>query len=713
MKHFIILLFLVIVNWSYSQCFITKGLGGIYDDQANSIAVDNNGNFFISGSFRGTIDFDPGVATYTMTSSGIPSSIFVCKFDSNGNFVWAKKETSGSSSISIKKIVVDNSGSLYVAGSYSSNNITLGASIVLPNYASIAGTGSGSDCFVWKLDNNGVTIWAKHYGGTGDDVANSIALDNNGYFYLTGYFSGTADFDPGVTTAILTSAFGGKDIFVVKISTNTGLIGGTTWYRSIGGASSDEAKSISIDGSGNIYITGHYSQTVDFDPGAGVQSVTSNGGTQDVFIAKLSTTGLLTWVASIGGNQQDIVNGMAIDNLGNVYITGTFLYTLDFDPSASTFNLTPLGGTDIYINKLDANGNFVWAKKSGGSGNDEGLSIAIDNLGNSYTTGFYAGISDFDPGNSIYNLTSTAGTSNDIFLWELDGNGNFVGAKSYGGVGEDRGLAILADNSGNVYSAGFFSNTADFDPGVGITNLISNGLKDIYIQKIGSLPVPSISINGPTTFCQNSNITLTSSSGSSYLWSNGSTTQQITTNVAGNYSVIVTYANGCSNATATTSVTVNSLPTLNISSTNTLICVGETATITANSSASTYSWSNGSSSSSIIVTPSVTTIYTISVSNGLCNSNSSYTQSVSVCTSLNELKNNSIKIYPNPASAELTISSPIKFTDVKIVNSIGQIVQESKYNNTVSIAELSSGIYFLQLFNENGNLLKIAKFIKE
>ena len=84
-----------------------------------------------------------------------------------------------------------------------------------------------------------------------------------------------------------------------------------------------------------------------------------------------------------------------------------------------------------------------------------------------------------------------------------------------------------------------------------------------------------------------------------------------------------------------------------------------------------------------------------------------------MCTALNELKNNSIKIYPNPASAELTISSPIKFTDVKIVNSIGQIIQESKYNNTVSVVELSSGIYFVQLFNENGKLLKVAKFIKE
>jgi hypothetical protein len=218
-----------------------------------------------------------------------------------------------------------------------------------------------------------------------------------------------------------------------------------------------------------------------------------------------------------------------------------------------------------------------------------------------------------------------------------------------------------------------------------------------------------------TTICAGANITLTGSGATSYSWSSGVIDGVAFIPPTGNTTYTVTGINAataCSN-NATISITVNSLPTLNISSTNTLICVGETATITANSSASTYSWSNGSSSSSIIVTPSVTTIYTITVSNGLCNSNSSYTQSVSVCTSLNELKNNSIKIYPNPASAELTISSPIKFTDVKIVNSIGQIVQESKYNNTVSIAELSSGIYFLQLFNENGNLLKIAKFIKE
>src|SRR5674476_1418906 len=117
----------------------------------------------------------------------------------------------------------------------------------------------------------------------------------------------------------------------------------------------------------------------------------------------------LVWAKNMGGASDDYVNSIAVDASGNVYTTGYFLGTVDFDPGAGTYNLTSAGGYDIFIIKLDASGNFVWAKNMGassGASSDQGFSIAVDASGNVYTTGLFTGTADFDPGAGTYNLTS-------------------------------------------------------------------------------------------------------------------------------------------------------------------------------------------------------------------------------------------------------------------------------------------------------------------
>src|SRR5674476_671097 len=114
----------------------------------------------------------------------------------------------------------------------------------------------------------------------------------------------------------------------------------------------------------------------------------------------------LVWAKNMGGASDDYVNSIAVDASGNVYTTGYFLGTVDFDPGAGTYNLTSAGGYDIFISKLDASGNFVWAKNMGGASDDRGTSIAVDASGNVYTTGSFRGTADFDPGAGTYNLTS-------------------------------------------------------------------------------------------------------------------------------------------------------------------------------------------------------------------------------------------------------------------------------------------------------------------
>ncbi len=126
----------------------------------------------------------------------------------------------------------------------------------------------------------------------------------------------------------------------------------------------------------------------------------------------------LTWAKAMSGNANDIGYSIKTDASGNVYTTGYFQGTVDFDPSAGLANLTSVGGQDIFVSKLDVNGNFIWARAMGGISNDYALSIAIDAGGNVYTTGYFEGTADFDPSASVANLTSAG--SGDIFISKLD-----------------------------------------------------------------------------------------------------------------------------------------------------------------------------------------------------------------------------------------------------------------------------------------------------
>jgi hypothetical protein len=398
--------------------------GGALDSNSKTF-VDGAGNVYTVGSFFGTVDFDPGVEAFALTSAGF-DDIFVSKLDGNGNFVWAKR------------------------------------------------IGSSS-----------------HY-----DQATGISVDGSGNVYTTGYFQGTADFDPGIGTLNLTSA-GSTDIFVSKLDAS----GNFVWAKGMGSGSDDFGTGISVDSNGNVYTTGHYDGTVDFDPGAGTTNLTNTGGF-DNFVSKLDASGNFVWAKGMGsGSSSVIARGISVDGSGNVYTTGSFLGTADFDPGADTTNLTSTDtGRDIFVSKLDVSGNFVWAKGMGGNGTDQANGISVDRLGNVYTTGYYSGTVDFDPGAGTTNLTNTGGS--DIFVSKLDASGNFVWAKGMGGNGTDQANGISVDGLGNVYTTGVFQNTADFDPGAGTVNLTSVGdATNGFISKLSQVApnlVPTLTVSATT-----------------------------------------------------------------------------------------------------------------------------------------------------------------------------------------------------------------------
>src|SRR5258706_3225361 len=388
----------------------------------------------------------------------------------SGDLLWAKSMGGVSDDFGLS-ITTDSSGNVFTTGSYQ------GTADFDPSAgtANLSSAGIG-DIFITKFDSSGNLVWAKSMGGTADDASNAIAVDASGNIYTTGYFEGTADFDPSAGIFNLTNV-GGDDIFVSKLDSN----GNFVWAKSMGGTSAEAGRGIGLDTNGNVYTTGFFQVISDFDPGVGTFNLTP-AGSLDIFISKLDSNGNFVWAKSMGGTSLEIGLSIILDSSGNVYTTGFFNSTVDFDPGAGTYDLTSVGAGDIFISKLDSSGNFIWAKGMGGTSDDLGRGIAVDSSGNVYSTGFFSSSADFDPAAGTFNLNSAG--LNDVFVSELDSSGNFVWAKGMGGTDEDFGIGIALDSSTNVYTTGFFGGTADFDPGVGIANLTSTGLNDIFISKL-------------------------------------------------------------------------------------------------------------------------------------------------------------------------------------------------------------------------------------
>lgn len=340
-------------------------------------------------------------------------------------------------------------------------------------------TPSSTDVYISKLDASGNFLWAKQLTGPFGTLSRSFSLDKDLNIYVTGTFQATVDFDPGPGIFNL-NANGTADIFILKLTTN----GDFVWAKQIGGPSIiAESLSSVTDAAGNIYFTGNYRGAMDFDPGPGNFTLTSTAGTfRDAYVCKLDAAGNFAWAVSVGAGEQDHAIAISADRSDNIYVTGFFRTTVDFDPGPGVFNLVSAGLEDMFILKLNAAGNFTWARSVGGTANDQMFKVVVDEAGNIYTTGFYRGTADFDPGPAVYNLTSAG--SDAIFVLKLDATGNFSWAKSMGGPGfNNLGYSITLDRLGNVYTTGSFAGPADFDPGPGTYMMNSSGI-DLFISKL-------------------------------------------------------------------------------------------------------------------------------------------------------------------------------------------------------------------------------------
>ncbi len=472
-----ILLVLMLNTASLAQVYAWAGrVGGTGDDYSMDMSVDDQGNSYIIGSFKGVnIDFDPGPGTAYLSSAG-GVDIFVAKYDSLGHYLWANG-IGGSNDDIGARLKIDGSGNVYITGWFASTNVDFDPGT---GSAILSSTGA-TDIYFAKYDANGNYLWVKNIGSSLGDGGHDIVLDDLNNVYITGYFYGTnTDFDPGPGTAYLSSIANSGDIFYAKYDS----LGNYLWAKSAGGSSYEVGNSISTDDSGNVYLTGAFiGIDVDFDPGPGTAYLNSAGG-YDIFFVKYDSSGNFSWVRQIGGSGDDIGGYIASVDRNNVYVLGHFHgANIDFDPGSGTAYLSSAGGFDFFFADYDAYGDYLWAKEIGGTGDDYVSDLNLDGLRNLYITGSFLGTSvDFDPGPGTAYLSS-AGNS-DIFYAQYDSSGNYLWAASTGGTSSDFGNSIGVDDSDHVYITGGFSGVnVDFDPGFDKAYLSSAGGADIFMAK--------------------------------------------------------------------------------------------------------------------------------------------------------------------------------------------------------------------------------------
>lgn len=387
------------ILWSRQVAYNTTA-GGVAE--ISSVQADRFGHVYVTGHFNNSIVFNNH--NDTLTASGtLATSLngYLAKYDTAGNFIWAKVFGKGSRQAYAADITIDNRGNLAVLGRY----IGRGDFNPHPVDTFILTNGSTStslhNIYITKLDSTGAFIWAKQFqGSAGVSNAFSIEADRWGNLISSGSFRGTMDFDPGIFNVSRTVA-SGVDGFIVKLDS----AGQFHWVRHIAGQSSTassarEVYDIALDSTGAVYATGYFSNTIIFDPNQPIIPAVSGF---DAMIFKCDSAGTVLWNVIYGGNSGDIGRSIVLDDRLNIITTGTFSDSVDFDPGTAAYYLKTRNNpnnfyADIYYSKLTNSGNFIWAKSMGGKHLDQADGIAIDGSNNLYTVGYFqSDTCDFDP----------------------------------------------------------------------------------------------------------------------------------------------------------------------------------------------------------------------------------------------------------------------------------------------------------------------------
>ncbi|MBX3043790.1 MAG: SBBP repeat-containing protein [Ignavibacteriae bacterium] len=439
-----------------------KSLGGPNNDVLRGVCIDSSGNIYATGSFIGTTS----IANQNFVSNGA-TDIIVNKFDSIGNLLWAKSLGSVSFDYAFD-IDCEPNGNFYITGGFR-QTLNFSPSISLISSGEM-------DLFTAKFDTLGNCIWAKSATGYSSEYGNEIVTTANGNVAVIGNTQGTIVF----TTDTLFH-MDSTDLFLVKYDSN----GNEIWCKGLPGLGNAGGRAISTDDFENTIIAGSFAGNIYIDTVIFNSTTVPNN---DIYISKFSPTGTLIWAKQFGGTGDDYARGIDADANGNIYVSGVFSNSVNFDGITLAAN----GSSDIFLMKLDSNGNIIWIKQIGNLGAEEGCEIEALPSGDIFITGGFS--QTIILGSNNY----TALGMRDVFIAKIDSSGNIIWAKTAGSAMDDVNYAIgLNMYNEDVCTVGTYSGSFTD----GLNSITSLGGVDSYISKIKSSLTTSINdiINSSTT----------------------------------------------------------------------------------------------------------------------------------------------------------------------------------------------------------------------
>lgn len=440
---YIRLLILFFVPFTLNAQFVWGvGEGGMGLDLGRNLRIDHKNNIILSGDIAGSPAFR---GTY-YEGNGL-SDGFVGKYDDNANLQWLRL-IGGTGVDKCFGTVIDASDNIYLCGSFQ-NSMTVGSFTLQSN--------GGTDLFVLKLSASNEVLWLKSFGGTLDDVAYSIGVNNNNDVFICGTFGGSIAFGDTVLTA--TSIV---QSYIAKLSSS----GNPQWAINAVSSSNNTINSLTVLPDGNVVTAGYYSFNVSIDS----FSLNSSSASYDVFLCKLNDEGKPQWLVKAGGSYDDMTTAICSDLEGNISICGYFSGSSVF----GSYQLYNAGYNDPFIAHYSGNGECLWARSGAGLSLDLANGIACDAQGNIYATGMY--------GSNISFSEHTISGYNDrqIFVVSYNANGDFRWLQDAGENGTDCGMAISTDVAGNVYITGYYTYRCAFDD---IFLPLAQSPQDIFMAK--------------------------------------------------------------------------------------------------------------------------------------------------------------------------------------------------------------------------------------
>ena len=670
MKNILLIVFLIFLTYAgytqipqYEWSFTT---GSNSSDKANAMGIDAQGNKYVCGFFRGAVDFEPGPGSTTI-STYPNTDVFVMKLDTNDNLVWVKEIQSNYYSEYAYNLAVDDTGNVYVSGIFSTSiDLDPGQS---NHFVSSSG---GFDVFLVKLDANGSFLWGSAFGGADHDYDGDIEIDDDGNVLLLGSFLGSMDCDPGAGTFMLHAQNASKDGFIIKLC----LEGNFIWAKKMSGAGEEYCRTCATDSYGNIYLSGYFESTIDIDPGPAVHLVSSFGGKDsyllkldmngnmiwantyggindetgavlveknnslylaashhgsytiavpggidtlsslgelDVTVIKMDTSGQYLWTYQTGGASYDVAYDILLDSDENIYITGGFNDTVDFNPGPGIDLHISNGNYDSFISKIDSSGNHIWTTSYGGQNVEVSISSAITGV-DFYTVGFFQGITDLDP--HWHSQYHSSYGNNDIMMLKLDLEGfldpyfhaiqtsitladtvQFI-EQSYGSPTSWFWDFGDGTTSSSQQAAHHYVSGGEFTVSLVIANTGGTDtlVKTNYINVESNLTVNVVSNNVSCHNGTDGSLALSVTTGNTpytYNWSNGSQNDEINNLGAGFYSVTVLDPYYMSFIDSF--VISQPDPLLILASLTDSICLGSIdIVVSGGTSPFTFQWSNGS-----------------------------------------------------------------------------------------------------------------------